>query len=119
MTRARDDAAPPAGRVPHIADGAPVSPDAVHFPSVKSLGVNHPLHVAGSRSGIPAWGYKWGKAAIEPRQIVPLKRLSAILRMASVFGSPDTIAWDYIRKTSDFSRVPSSGIHCGVVGLTC
>jgi hypothetical protein len=29
----RDGAAPPPGRVPHIADGTLVSPDAVYFPS--------------------------------------------------------------------------------------
>jgi hypothetical protein len=77
----RDGEAPPPGRVPHIADGTLVSPDAVHFPSipanayggvarpaVRFLGTNNPLHVLDRGAGYRA-GDISGVTTIEPPRV--------------------------------------------------
>jgi hypothetical protein len=77
----REGAAPPAGRVPHIADGTLVSPDVVHFPSipanayggverpaVRFLGVNNPLHMLDRGAGYRV-GDISGVITVEPPRV--------------------------------------------------
>ena len=77
----RDGEAPPPSRVPRIADGTLVSPDAVQFPAipanayggverpaVRFLGVNNPLHVVDRGAGYRA-GDISGGTDIEPPRV--------------------------------------------------
>jgi hypothetical protein len=77
----RDGEPPPPSRVPRIADGTLVSPDAVRFPSipvnayggverpaVRFLGANNPLHVVDRGAGYRA-GEISGVTSIEPPRI--------------------------------------------------
>ena len=77
----RDGDPPPPSRVPRIADGTLVSPDAVHFPSIPAnayggverpairfLGVNNPLHVLDRGAGYRA-GDISGVTSVEPPSI--------------------------------------------------
>lgn len=77
----RDGVAPPPGRVPHIADGTLVAPDAVRFPTIPAnayggverpaarfLGVHNPLHPIDRGPGYRA-GDISGVTSVEPPRI--------------------------------------------------
>jgi hypothetical protein len=94
----RDGEAPPPGRVPRIADGTLVSPDAVHFPAipanayggvarpaVRFLGVYNPLHVLDRGAEYRA-GDISGTMSIEP-PLLGTARYGALVPQVDLDGN--------------------------------